>query len=507
MTAGCTDINWCLPTANAGANLITIPNATQRAIPFLDTALSNGREMMSTRVLNVDLDILRKNKVTKDTWLPVVKEGIVFAFREDAAREDSIARPASTTWANYLADPTKASYVMNANTPQDPPINADNGISPKPVDYYADPERRPYGFRLRNGQNLKRDASISDADNIDGLSFISDNPVYIQGDFNLHSTDGTVSKLIEEFKEKLDADWTKDPKFYDGRKDINESFADPTKDTWRPSEILSDAITIVSSNFIDGDIEDTFTNPREPGANTTNTSYQNYNRPNSSLSIIGYWLREDPSKLANGESPIKVNKNGYPLYCATAIPIIIPCPLPLPYGGVLATETYRDFSKITERRKDLITPPDNTRVNAIFISGLVPSRANQPYGGLHNFPRFLEFWSGKNLFISGAFLQLNFSTSATAPFDQDSWEPGNSAKDGGEYIGYYDAPNRRWGYDVGLLYAPAGPAARRFITAGNTRSEFYRELPVEDPYIKNLRCANFESKPIDPSATTCPKKP
>ncbi len=177
-----------------------------------------------------------------------------------------------------------------------------------------------------------------------------------------------------------------------------------------------------------------------------------------------------------------------------------------PPSNVIAyTTPFSNFTNSGARRNDL-NPPVTTRVNAIFVSGLIPSRANQSNGGLHNFPRFLEHWQsggGIPLYISGAFLQLNFSTSANAPFDQDAWEPTNNAVTS-EEIGYYDAPLRRWGYDVGLQYAPSGPAARRFITTSNTRSEFYRELAVEDPYIKNLRCAKYPSTdPIDTSAT-CP---
>ncbi|AFY86680.1 hormogonium polysaccharide biosynthesis protein HpsA [Chroococcidiopsis thermalis] len=499
------------PTAPNVGNQVTDPDGNTVYVPFLDTALSNGREMMSVRVLNVDLDLLRSNKVVNDTWLPV-KDGIVYAFREDAVREDSIARPASKDWSTYKDDPTNADYRMKANTPQDPPVNADNGISSKPVDYYPDPDRRPYGFRLRNGRNLKRNATgISASDNINGLTFVSDNPVYVQGDFNLHSTDGTISNLLEEFTEKLGSDWTTNPNFYTGRSTVDSKFADATQDTWRATEILADAITILSNNFIDGSIEDAFTKAIEPGLNTTNTSYQNQNRPNynsTKLTNLNYWIREEPYKPTTvstlGESPVKLNRDGYPLYCKVNT---IPCPTSNveAYDGTPTTETFRAFSR-TERKKELVKAAE-TRVNSILISGLVPSQAKQSYGGLHNFPRFLEYWRTEidagtfiPLHISGSFLQLNFSTSATGPFDQDAWEP-NSTPSSDEHMRYYEPPARRWGYDVGLQYAPAGAAARRFVTLNNTRSEFYRELPVDDPYIKNLRCTKLGTQQIDSSAS------
>jgi len=490
------------PTAPTTRNTITDPNGNRLYVPFLDTALSNGREMMSVRVLNIDLDLLRNNQVVNDTWLPA-NGGTVYAFREDAIREDGIARPASTDWDTYIANPNNSTYRMNANTPSDPPVNKDNNISPKPVDYYADPDRRPYGFRLKNGATLKRNTTIiRDADNIYGLSLVTDNPVYIQGNFNLHSTDGTTSRLIEEFTEKLQDDWNAAPKFYSDRKTINKDFADPVRDYWRPTEILADAITILSSNFNDGSVED-ITKTLASDRSTSNTSYQNQNRPKTQINANGaikYWIRENPYQKT--DSPLKIDRNGYPLYCRVDT-VLCPSDQQRSYGDEPSSETkleYRNFSEINSIRNDLIQPAP-TRVNAIFVSGLVPSRANQSYGGLHNFPRFLEHWRDTKLYIAGAFLQLNFSTSATGPFDQDAWERSDEPKTGGEYIGYYDAPDRLWGYDVGLQYAPAGPVARRFVTSSNTRSEFYRELPVGDPYINNLRCAIFENQQIDVSAT------
>ncbi len=503
LTGGCTDVNWCLPsaatTADTKENRITKPDGTQSVVPFLDTAFSNGREMMNVRVLNIDLNILRSNLVTTDTWLPSI-DGIIYAFREDAVREDAIARPksvagdAAAAWTGYLGNSALAAYRMDVPTPKDPPVNSTNGISPKAVDYYADPDRRPYGFRLKNGQSVRRvSTGITAANNINGLSFVTDNAVYTQGDFNLHSTDETINSLIEEFNQKLVADWSATPEFYAGRTTINTSFADSTLDTWRPTEILADAVTILSSAFNDGVVENAFLVPRPGAATATNTSYQNQNRPTNLTpwGANGYWRHEDPTYTANGASPIKVDQNGSPLYCNS---VTFPCPGANQQTYVQSgTTPFSNFVNSGNRRQDL-NPPVQTIVNAIFVSGLIPSRANQSNGGLHNFPRFLEHWQSPNgipLYISGAFLQLNFSTSANAPFDQDSWEPTAANPVANEEIGYYDAPLRRWGYDVGLQYAPAGPASRRFITASNTRSEFYRELAVEDPYIKKLRCATY----------------
>jgi hypothetical protein len=136
---------------------------------------------------------------------------------------------------------------------------------------------------------------------------------------------------------------------------------------------------------------------------------------------------------------------------------------------------------------------DATNINSIVVSGIAPSQPGNSYGGLHNFPRFIENWGGITLDYVGSFLQLSFSNYATAPFQMMAWEYDDSGAvtpsfDGNENLEYYNAPDRQWGYDVGLQLAPAGPAASRFVLVKTPRNEFYSEPQINDPYIQNL-CA------------------
>jgi hypothetical protein len=496
---------------------ITNPAGGILNVTFLDKGVYNGREQLNARVLDIDLEAITRNQTSGgDYWLSAdpdrAAEGVVYAFREDAVREDEIVRPKSAiasitsdfcqtlntdtprrfnleTQANcrMLVEPNP---VATANTFRDPPLAA-RGVSLKPVDFFADPDRRVHGFRLRTASDNPADfsgpatfPSTPPGPRKVGMTFVTDNSVYIQGDFNPHSTNGSVTaaNLLEEFTQKINGTppIAFGAPFYNDRTTLNTaSFATLTQDHWRPVEILADAITLLSSSFRDGSVEDGFTKALPPNAGDGTSSYMNQNRPRLAVEQTA-WVRES---TVDG-SPVWIDRNGtyYRNNVATA-PAIRPF-----YDVYNAPDQWVEFTNNAERRRNLQSA-SRTFVNATFISGLVPQRPQQGYGGLHNFVRFLEDWKDTvELFISGSFIQLNFSTNATGPFEHDAWQPGQDPK-AETFIDYYRAPQRRWGYDVALLYVPPAPAARRFVNIGAPRSEYYRELPADDPYIANLRCA------------------
>ncbi|MBE9012352.1 hypothetical protein IQ250_19320, partial [Pseudanabaenaceae cyanobacterium LEGE 13415] len=258
--------------ANFSPNLILKDDLTPIAVPFLDRAFYDGRQLMLVRTLDVDLGMLRGTRLgsTNDVWLPL--SGIVYGFREDAVREDAISRPpcgSSTTCEMNLQNPASPvdPRVRPANSTSTTLSSGQNGISTKAIDPFPDPERRIHGFRLRNGVQLMRNRSfqgttgfISETDNSRGLSFFTDQPVYIQGNFNLHQNgdDDTIGTPLEEFTTPLaigtDGRYSN---FYD-RRVTNPNFAKLSTDRWRPSEILADSITIVSDGFCDGTVTDIF---------------------------------------------------------------------------------------------------------------------------------------------------------------------------------------------------------------------------------------------------------
>jgi hypothetical protein len=99
----------------------------------------------------------------------------------------------------------------------------------------------------------------------------------------------------------------------------------------------------------------------------------------------------------------------------------------------------------------------DTSVNAAFLAGIVQttnSVGTKHYsGGVENFPRFLEDWSGKALTYNGSMVVMFPSKYAT------NWwiDPGT----------YYNPPNRDWAFDLNFLKAnrlpPGTPQVRKVI--------------------------------------------
>ena len=518
--------NWKLPNIDTGTasngvlNPETMevidPDGDLAEVSLLDKVMFNARESMAVRVLDIDIAKLTQTKNgSGDYWIPDDQDttsGIFYAVREDALREDSITRPRSvvssttTEWQNCN---TLVNLIGNKNnaigrrcwmratgsTPTDPPLSRRTdgtfvGISVKPIDFAPDPDRRPYGFRLNAHLNGNKGDLSNNKTRDWGFTFITDNAAYIRGEFNPHTATGAASDTLEEFEETLYNGTVKfGTEFYTKRKTYNtDEFATNAFDRWRVTEILADAVSLLSDNFVDGAIQEGFIRDREEVSTDfknkvnadSSTSFHNQQRPldsnHKAWGNASQWLRIDGSK--NDALPIWVGRNGESrLFDGSEV-----------FTDATANREFELPQNQDGGSAGIIDASVPERMNATIITGLVPSRNRQTYGGLHNFPRFLEDWNDGNLFIQGAFLQLNFSTASTGPFDADAWEPGEAPVDEERYL-YYKPPNRQWGYDVGLQYATAGPIAQRFVTLERPRSEHYRELSIEDPYITNLRCA------------------
>lgn len=190
------------------------------------------RYPLEIRLTQIDLNVLRKETVS-DTNNPngpkpeylLPNSGIIYATRDDAIPDRSSSKIES------------------------------------PTDYKLDPSRRPSGILLINGKYLARNDNDNDGQNdsavnsfLDiakekGLILVSDLPVYIKGEFNIHDQ--------EEFIEVLNTDangvWSN---FY-SRDTRNNNFACRKGDSrcgsdgdgWRAATVLADSVNLVSDNF------------------------------------------------------------------------------------------------------------------------------------------------------------------------------------------------------------------------------------------------------------------
>ncbi|MDJ0707227.1 MAG: hormogonium polysaccharide biosynthesis protein HpsA, partial [Leptolyngbyaceae cyanobacterium MO_188.B28] len=193
------------------------------------------RQPLEVRVTQISIDDLRKNRadtgnsIDSDEYM-LPNSGIIYASRNDGLADDS--------------DPGEIRLSAN--------------------DFVLDPTRRTNGVMLINGQRLARTDSDGDSNDFreveKGLTLVSNLPVYVKGEFNPHKDAGGAAQ--EEFTVALTSNYSN---FYTrGQEDANNNFAcrkgDPRlpatscldPDEWRTGNILSDAVTLLSSGFAEG---------------------------------------------------------------------------------------------------------------------------------------------------------------------------------------------------------------------------------------------------------------
>jgi hypothetical protein len=205
---------------------------------------------------------------------------------------------------------------------------------------------------------------------------------------------------------------------------------------------------------------------------------------------------------------------------ATAQPLLVPVlQFITPTGTPGTTLSINGYSK----DKDWFQKAKDSTFNLVVGSGDVPTRASvdgvsgsgEPNGGLPNFPRYLEYWSGKDSQIGGSFIQFKRSAYATGPFT-----PVVSTSDGTYYsnlsrFGYslqtgtdgpyrnqsqgqqpfYIPPNRVYGFDPGLLYQFPDLFGATF-TQPSTKlpQNFLREVSRDNDWVKAMLCAAQDSE-------------
>jgi hypothetical protein len=99
----------------------------------------------------------------------------------------------------------------------------------------------------------------------------------------------------------------------------------------------------------------------------------------------------------------------------------------------------------------------STTVNAAIVAGIVPTGNGYYSGGVENFPRFLENWSGKDFTYYGSMIELYNSEQNIG-----HWGAGN----------VYSPPDRAWYFDTNFLSSPPPGLLAAF---NYIRSRWYTE--------------------------------
>ncbi|MBC2604661.1 hypothetical protein [Pelagicoccus albus] len=142
-----------------------------------------------------------------------------------------------------------------------------------------------------------------------------------------------------------------------------------------------------------------------------------------------------------------VMHNSASSYNSATVPEVGEVPVSL-YGDSITIQSVNWNDAVTSKKPTAAS----TEVAAAIVSGLIPSNAannGRSSGGVHNFPRFLEKWSGKSLYIRGSLVCLYESE-----VDDSAWR-----------IDYYGAPARNWGFSEQFLsgtFPPGTPLLRTY---------------------------------------------
>lgn len=110
-------------------------------------------------------------------------------------------------------------------------------------------------------------------------------------------------------------------------------------------------------------------------------------------------------------------------------------------------DTYTSSTSLSTRS------PTDTTLNAATMEGIVPSNGSQYSGGVENFVRLLENWSGHTIYYNGSIVVMYPSQYAT-----NFWSGS-----------YYSVPTRKWGFDLNFTnqtkLPPLTPHAKALFRA------------------------------------------
>lgn len=266
------------------------------------------------------------------------------------------------------------------------------------------------GLRLWNGRGPVVSLSGTTYPGRTGLSIGTNDALYIAGHFN---ADGTINSNSSS---------TSNPGGYSARypDSANEMLA----------ALMSDALTILSQPEF-----------RQSGSNYYQTSGWSDSlsgtRSTSAFSWSTYWYRSNPSTSNRVDG---VNTSITPAYMPN-----------------LGTGSPGSGSSTSVKFS-----PNETEISACLLTGIVPTDSHQTSGGVHNYPRLLESWSGTGLYIRGSMVAMFSSEVATEPWS----------------LRIYSGAGRYWGLHQNLRDANHDVPLEPVVL--NAQRLHYREISSAD---------------------------
>ncbi|MBL1199311.1 MAG: hypothetical protein FWK04_09520 [Nostoc sp. GBBB01] len=228
-----------------------IPNGAIKETAFLDARQIKAIDKGGTLTGKYNLEVEQRQPL--EIRATVIDLGLLRA-------QTNTNPDASKNWANeYLFPNSGIIYASRDDAQKDRSDTSSESVSAS--DYKLDPERRPNAIMLINGSNLSRMNNYRAEEK--GLILATELPVYVKGNFNLHSKQEfkTPDLLVTPTDDASNAAY--DSKFYTrAAANRDPDFAcrpsDPrlpnctAGETWRPASVIADGVTLLSSNFREG---------------------------------------------------------------------------------------------------------------------------------------------------------------------------------------------------------------------------------------------------------------
>ncbi len=353
------------------ANIYTVTNMTSTTGTAVITATKGTTTVSKTFSLAKQSSVASAGTDQTGRWLTIIGSPtslplpdpfqIYFAPTSLSEVADAIVNPANYTVA--------ASNLYNAGTgPWYDGISVYiHSVDAENLTMTTSPnrDRMDSGVRLWNGRGPVVTMSTAGCT---GFSLCTNDPVYIVGHFN---ADGTVNTT------------TTDATAYGGY-----SARYPDSSSEKLTSVMGDALTIYSQPIFTRD------------TTTTPTTYYQMSGWSDSLSAnvcrtSGWSATWSTSNPSGGNSVDGTDTVTVPAYLPN-----------LGNSGSPGTGASRDYK----------FAPAVTEISACLLTGIVVTTSRQNSGGVHNFPRLNENFSGTGLYIRGSMVAMFTSEIATEPW-------------------------------------------------------------------------------------------